>query len=277
MKFAVVIVSFPGYVHSQCFEEVAEAVHRGLLELGHVSMRTNDLSSVEPGWRPIVFGSHLLHSSTLFPPGTILYNLEQVGAANVTEDNFRLYGKHALWDYSAANVRKLKELGLDAALVPIGYAETLTRIAPVEEDIDVLFYGAMNQRRADIIQELRYRGANVVALEGIYGAERDAMIARAKLVLNIHYYETSVFESARMVYLLANKKCVLSEDSVDPDFVGGLVFAPYDELVDACRVLLGDEEKRKQIAEKGFEIVRARTMTEDLRAALQSSTSAKTR
>jgi spore maturation protein CgeB len=70
---------------------------------------------------------------------------------------------------------------------------------------------------------------------------------------------------------------VLSEDSVDPDFVGGLVFAPYDELVDACRVLLGDEEKRKQIAEKGFEIVRARTMTEDLRAALQSSTSAKTR
>jgi hypothetical protein len=43
-------------------------------------------------------------------------------------------------------------------LVPIGYVPALTRIVSIPADIDVLFYGAMTDRRRVIIDKLRALG-----------------------------------------------------------------------------------------------------------------------
>ena len=50
-----------------------------------------------------------------------------------------------------------------------------------------------------------------------YGGKRDALIARAKVVLNIHYYAAQVFEIVRVSYLLANSKAVVTEIGPDTD------------------------------------------------------------
>ena len=100
--------------------------------------------------------------------------------------------------------------------VPIGYVPELTRIAPAPEDIDVLFYGALSERRYAVLRDLHDRGLRVKWLLGAFGASRDAWIARSKIVINVHYWEAKIFEIARVSYLLANRRAVVSERGADP-------------------------------------------------------------
>jgi hypothetical protein len=61
---------------------------------------------------------------------------------------------------------------------------------------------------------------------GAYGAGRDALVARSKIVLSMHYYEPAAFEIVRVAYLLANAKAVVAEvnpgETVDADLLPGL-------------------------------------------------------
>ena len=54
-------------------------------------------------------------------------------------------------------------------------------------------------------------------------------------MLNVHFYEAKVLEMVRVSYLLANRCCVLSEVSSEPEeddaLAGGVAFAAYDDLV----------------------------------------------
>ena len=61
-------------------------------------------------------------------------------------------------------------------------------------------------RRACVINTLSGRpsGANVIPVFGLYGPPRDALIARSKIILNMHLYDAKVFEIVRVSYLLAN-------------------------------------------------------------------------
>ncbi len=63
-----------------------------------------------------------------------------------------------------------------------------------EPEIDVLFYGWLNRAPPAILGGLRAAGLKVVHLFGAYGEERDAAIANAKVLLNLHFYEDSIHE-----------------------------------------------------------------------------------
>ena len=116
---------------------------------------------------------------------------------------------------------------------------------------------------------LKARGLNVVALFGKYGEERDRAIAHAKLVLNVHFYETKVFEMVRAAYLFSNAKAVIAEcgadTSVDPDLREAICGVPYDGLVDACVELLREPVKRLALGERAHRIF-ARRREEDILA-----------
>ena len=91
--------------------------------------------------------------------------------------------------------------------MPVGYVPELTRVAAAPaEDIDILFHGSMNERRNNVISQLRQAGLNAHTVFGMYGPARDALIARSKVVLNMHYYEANIFELVRVSYLLATAK-----------------------------------------------------------------------
>lgn len=280
MRFAVAIVSAPNYPHSEAFREVAEALHHGLIALGHDSVLTRRLTHEKR--RTIVLGSNLLPALGQRPPRkAILYNLEQVqaGSAWLTPQLLALFREYTVWDYSARNAARLVELGVSPpTLVPVGYVPELTRIVPATEDIDVLFYGSMNERRQRIIEALRARGLRVGTLFAVYGPARDAVIARSKLVLNVHFYEAKVFEAVRVSYLLANRRVVVSERGAvaeeEAPFADGVAFASYDHLVDRCVELVGDDEARSELSERGFRAMSQRPQTDFLRAALSRSEAA---
>src|SRR3954447_5899295 len=191
MKVAVSIVSPPGYPHSEAFREVGETLQCALSTLGHDAVLTTELSL--PGRRHIVLGSNLLPGLDARPaPGSILYNLEQVqaGSSWMKPELLDLFRQFPVWDYSARNVARWVELGVpEPRCVPIGTVPEMTRIPSRPEEIDVLFYGSINERRKNIIDTLRERGVRAEAVFGAYGAVRDHLISVSRLILNLHYYD----------------------------------------------------------------------------------------
>lgn len=273
----IVTIKPKGYAHSETFAELAETLHAAFLDLGTPTQVVED--RFDPSAVNLVLGWHLLSEAqeAALPPQCILYNLEQMDERNrpFRDRLVRLSGRCEVWDYSRRNIDILHRAGFPGSIqhVPIGTMPTLTRIpvAPYQ-DIDVLFYGSINERRRQVLQGLKDTGLRVHTAFGVYGAERDALIARAKVILNLHYYETSILEMVRLSYLWANRKAVVTEHSPDTDLEPGLEgaarFVPYDRLVAACRELAADEAARHALEIRAFEVMSARSEAEILQKVL---------
>jgi hypothetical protein len=176
-----------------------------------------------------------------------------------------------VWDYSLRNVSFLAAQGLqNAQYIPLGYSSRLERIVPAPvKDIDVCFYGALNPRRGVVLGALDAR-VRLEVIFGRYGRERDQTIARSKIVLNLHQFDTSQFEQVRVSYLLNNRCFVVSESSEGNPYQDGLVFSNYDKIMDCCISYLRSEmdSERARIAHAGYLKLREIPMVENIRLEL---------
>ena len=272
MTYSVTIVNVG--IHHQCFQEVAETIAKGLYELGAGDGEVR-LGRYHGSATNIVLGWNLLPWTPEKPPlGSILYNLEQVSPESqwFQFSNLALLRAFSVLDYSPRNILALAEMGIVAKLLPVGYHPVLTRGWPeVEKDVDVLFVGSENERRTRVLNGLSEKGLRVESLFGVYGRERDQWFNRAKIVLNMHYYDAKVFEVVRCSYLLANKCFVVSETG-DPEgeapFADSILLCPYEELVDACVRALAEPEICRERAERGLRIMEGRRIERFLKEAL---------
>ncbi len=252
------IVSPIGYAHSHVFDVVAESFSKSLQELGHkaeiVRAGLDCKVYLAPIERPVklVFGANLLTYSAL-NTCDIIYQAEQIGTSAITPKYLSLLKDHEVWDYSKVNIERLeKDHGIKAKYVPVGYHPCMTNplIPKLKQDIDVLFYGSRNHRRLAILDQLESKGLNVVSLFGVYGDKLDEYIARSKIVLNVHYYDTAIFEIFRCAYLFANKRFVVSErgadEALDRQFFSCANFYDYRHITDACVVLCDKINKESQ-------------------------------
>ncbi len=99
----------------------------------------------------------------------------------------------------------------------------------------MLFYGSLTDRRIVALDTLERHGLAVQTLFGAYGPERDAWIARSRLVLNLHQVASAPFEAVRVAYLLANRCAVVAERDDDArPWAEGVTGNPYDGLLAIC-------------------------------------------
>jgi len=256
----------PNRVPLRVFDEVAETVSCGLRALAATGQGLSD--------RTVFLGAHVLPWSRYTDDRAIFYNFEQRGSPALSSSVLDMFRRHEVWDYSPSNIAWFAEHGIRAKHVPIGYVPDLTRIekAPTK-DIDVLFYGLVNDRRRRILDSLRATGLAVCVLSNCYGTERDRLIARSKIVLNTHFYDAGIFEMVRCSYLFANEVCVVSEDSIDvpPELTRALPFAPRDELADTCAALARDAESRTSWASLSHRAFRTCNEVDILREAVNGS------
>ena len=263
MPYAVTLVCPTGYVHSLALLEIAETLNHALTNMGVDSILTDKFD--EPGRCHIVLGAHLLSKFAMGPlkPDSIIYNFEQIDPDSpwLEESYLSLLRRHQVWDYSARNILLLQRQGVaNIQHVPLGYVAQMERIKPAVQDIDVLFYGSINPRRQAVLDALMAAGLKVKQVFNYYGPPRDELIARSKIVLNMHYYESKIFEVARVTYLLTNGVCVVSEtgnDPVEQDYADALAFAPYEGLVSTCLTLITNPQQRQAIARQGQEFIRS--------------------
>ncbi|WP_431857360.1 hypothetical protein [Azospirillum sp.] len=254
-------------------DEVAESLRHGLAELGFAPTVVPD--ALIPGVPTIIMGGHQLGNWAPVPADAVIFNLEQLGAApHITPTYLAKLGGHTVWDYSRTNIAWLRERGINASAqwIRVGYSPGLTRIpqAPAQ-DIDVVFYGSLSPRRIAVLQALKERGLNVAVLHRMFGAERDGYIARAKVVLNVNYYDAQIFEIVRTSFLLSNRKATVIEAAddgdVEPDFRTAAAVAPYNRLVEACCALVADDARRRALEEEAFRVFSGRSQAEFLREA----------
>lgn len=258
-QYSILILAPTGYAHHHAFDEVALGLGHGLSALGWRVFVTRNPAEVQG--RTIVLGANLLRECPDYhpPSDAVLFNLEQLDDQSPWLDQRYRAAllAHEVWDYSPRNLDFLARLGArHARLCPIGYVPALTRIPILPDTIDVLLYGSLTPRRIDLLRALAAADINVVPLFGVYGMERDAYIAQARIVLNLHADVGHIFEIVRVSYLLANRRFVISETGSDPaleaPFRSGVAFGDLTDIPALCRRYLADAPARQAMAEEGF-------------------------
>lgn len=223
----------------------------------------------------ILFGMHLLDEATamsLHPLTTVVYNLEQLGGSWTPPWYLGLAQRYQVWDFSTINLQVWHSVPrcCKPQRVEVAYVPELTRFqSHAEQPVDVFFYGSLNDRRTGILQRLIAGGIQPVCGTGLYGVGRDAVIASSKLILNLHAHPQEIFEAVRVSYLLANSKAVVSENSPDIGyFADAVALADPDTIAEVCRELLANDEKRRVLEQRGFQVFSQHSLLDSLAVAI---------
>lgn len=116
-----------------------------------------------------------------------------------------------VWDYDDINLKALKLIRPDASIHTLKPYKNWPSEHP--KDIDILFYGAMNDHRKYILNRLSTK-YNLKILTNCWGSELDSWILRSRILLNLHYYyECALQEQARMIRWIGSPCRIVSEPS----------------------------------------------------------------
>ena len=263
----VCVIKPKNYPHYLAFKELAELIYFSIKELNINSQISFNFFDQNPSNRNILLGAHLLNDDLLnsIPPNTIIFNTEQIESIdnNWKKRIISLSSKNFIfWDYSKYNLEYLfKKNNIEGKLFNIGYQKELNRIKSLQnKDIDVLFYGSINPRRKYIIDKLIENKIKVKTLFGVYEKERDKLIANSKIVLNMHMYDSKIFEIIRVFYLLTNGVTVVSEVGSDTKsnnkYLDSICSCEYEQICERIIHLLKNHKERKEIGMKGLDTIK---------------------
>ncbi len=228
----VCVLQPPGYIHALALLEAAEyVVEKSILAGYQASLNKNRLLS---NGLNIVFGAHINpQENAAYPPNTVIFNTEQIPEKSVwiNSQYKNCLDRHFVWDYSQFNLAALGHAR--AQQVNFYHVEKLRRIIPDQQpEYDLIFYGSINDRREKILKNLQGKGLKILTVFGLYGPERDALLSKARAVLNLHFYESQIFQQIRAFYPLSNGIPVISENFPEasaPQIYGEVIFTPGRE------------------------------------------------
>jgi hypothetical protein len=162
----------------------------------------SDFYDAAGGEIQVAFGAHAVPP----PPGCVVFNSEH-------------HPHHFDSAYlsvlaSARLVVNMGEFPLcpTPVVVPPGIVTTDLSSGP-ERDLDVLWYGSVTRRRAQMLESLSKAGVSVTALYGVLGPARDRFIDRAKVVLDLKQDGTEPDDQTRVFWSLSRGACTLSENA----------------------------------------------------------------
>ena len=222
---------------------------------------------------------------------TWVLNVEQPGSAWF-EMAWR-FGCHArgFFDISRPGMCELRRRGARVAFTPLGYAPFLTAPEPPDtRDVDILFLGHSSPRReAFLARHSRFLARHRCALHlvpvnhprhhgapgYVSGQARAALLARSRILLNIHSTDRHYFELHRAMLALANGCLLVTETCEDTAPLSEgvhFVAATLDGMEDACEQALASAS-RTSIAEAGRRfVIEQFTASQTARQMLQSAT-----
>lgn len=168
-----------------------------------------------------------------------------------------------VWDFSPRNVIELrKRYNLPVYYLPMRIPLSVFLNDPwiVSEDIDVLFFGAFHKRRKLFEEKIRTSlklKKVFFRYNDLFGNEREDLIKRSKIVLNIHYWKNSSLETHRIENLCSKGKCVISERSsdelLDNEYKDSIEFVNIDDInsmISKINLLLTNSSQRHYLRNK---------------------------
>jgi glycosyltransferase involved in cell wall biosynthesis len=262
--------------HSAIFSELLDALEASFQELGVKTSRSEN--QLKQGAVNLLLGACVFDAERLLQTtrghSFIVYQVEPLSATQgflaAHPDYLELLRcANTVWDYSENNLDFLCRAGVkNPTCLPPAYHPSLEcHLPPVEKDIDVFFAGAPSQRRITLLEQLKSHGLKVESPFGLYGEARNRLMQRSKILLNIHQHDgLNQLEEVRLSFLLANRCFVVSEDSDSNPYGGGVIFSPYEQLVDTCLHYASvSADARAETAEMGYQAITKRRMVDFLR------------
>ena len=224
----------------------------GCISGHYINFVPNKGTSIILGWSPSWLKEN---NDSLKEKEIIILNAEQLSANSVvvSESYLNSLKEWPVAEYHQANSPYLNNFFL---LPIIPSSAVFYDCAIHEKDIDILFYGSINNRRNKIISNLIATGVRVHIVNKIYGYHLAQLINRSHIVLHIHYYETKFFPIIRFLQPIMRKIPIVCESSHMSDHndwtESGILFADYDQLTITCLRLLANQEMQNKAAESVF-------------------------
>lgn len=229
---------------------------------------------------PEVYGEelHIVVCPQMFgrlPKRYLCLQMEQtVSSRWLTERYFDILN-HAegVLDYSLVNIDYFKKhtaFGKKVYYLPVDYLPGEEKTS-ADYQYDVVFYGDTNNpRRIALLKELSEE-FRVHVITELYGEDLYRELRKAKIVINLHYYERAMLETTRLYEVLSlGKSVIVSERSVDHreeerlerivDFVDE---GDSEALKERLRYWLSHEEARKERVAVGRELLEKRASAFD--------------
>lgn len=165
------------------------------------------------------------------PTHMIAFQMEQSTSDRWFDQKYldRLQNAVAVLDYSIRNIDYLQKKGLSSSLLyhykvqPVpAYLDRISHLGitvdlPAEADYDVVFYGDTRcERRKRILAELSKK-FRILVLSEVFGADLYSALLKARVVLNIHYYEPALLETTRISECVSLGLPVVSERGFDDE------------------------------------------------------------
>lgn len=260
----MIVVLLCGPVFEECCAGIRDAL--AVLGVQSCTQKVHSSSQFSDDAVYIIPGVHrVLTLTPKMPFRYIAVQTEQMGSKWLTASCMAALRKaECVWDFSPLNVAKF--IGHDmknVCFVPIRIPLDIFVDSSAAynfhfrqrhvQDIDVLFYGADSPRRRKmfrLIEKIPGLGA-VFRYYTLFGKEREDLIRRSKIVLNLHYWPESALEVHRIEYACARGKCIISEPSADRmldlRYANCVSFAPYDDIPSRVVQLIRDHQARSHL------------------------------
>jgi hypothetical protein len=278
---------------NQFFVELAEALSHELRAVGaKTRIEQGEIPFPRKGLVHVFLPPHEYVSLSRYrPPAPLLRRSIMISAeqpeTHFFEANLPLAREAgAVFDINARSVRAYAAAGVDASLLELGHTKLWDRFdqpasanggdAREERDIDILFLGRLSRRRAyalasyaDVFERFRCHiglsdnsrpnvagGAAFVA-----GAEKRDLLARAKVLLNVHGEEEPYFEWLRIAEAICAGCAIVSEHSSDfapLEWGRHLITGELGSLGLFCAWLVEDAPLRERLRRDAYELLRER-------------------
>jgi hypothetical protein len=286
LKFAISIIKTERHIHYKAYQDVQKLLYFGLKKLGLDCLITDNYNLKDR--RYIFLSAHWLKDynessqveKLILRNDSIIYNLEQAGHNFNFDNNYiNLLKNYEVWDFDYENAKRINtKYNLNTyKILEIGFVDELQTIIhdnPYNKDIDVLFVGGLNERRRKILNQLKIFGIKIKHLFGSYGQDRDLVIARSKILLNMHSEDLSshTLEKVRIGYYLNNECAVLSEETSNPSenmlWSQGIAICKYEELAFKALELLNNPGQIAKLQVEGINFFKKRKMEDYLKKVL---------
>jgi hypothetical protein len=167
--------------------------------------------------------------------------MEQLGSEStlVTSEYLNFISKYIILDYNQHNLDILNTInkceGYEFPIVPSKkFLFDYQYSHSIPKQYDLAFYGILNKRREELIRKLTDHGVSIKIIAGKYGAELSSALLDCKFVLNLHYFESAIFEVARCLRPMAMGMPIISEASIMPKITdwsqSGILFEDYMQI-----------------------------------------------
>jgi hypothetical protein len=230
----IAFVSAPG--GSTFMAELLDVVADSVDECGLATVRhTGSVTTLDDGCTAFVVIPHEYFAVAGPPPDAALSRtiglcVEHPGTATFEASHQAASRLAARFDINAESQVEARRRGVSSERYELGYSKRWDRrMAVPERDVDVLYMGTADPRRLGILAQLAeplqglrtelfippHEPMTRTRLDFLLGADKWRLMARSRMLLNLHREAATAFEWVRALEAICNGAVVVSEPAAD--------------------------------------------------------------